>query len=111
VNLPAEYQHQSGSGLDRLKMEALSFGSQERNFAKAYEAMTFPWTAPMAWTRATSAYLIPWFNGGCPWDREWLAVSDAAVNPSWIGFWAIDHLCSFGWPLPLPVRHSTFQIQ
>ena len=39
------------------------------------------------------------------------AVSDAAVNPSWIGFWAIDHLCSFGWPPPLPVRHSTFQIQ
>jgi hypothetical protein len=111
VNLPIEYQQQSGSGLNRLKMEALSFGSQERNFAKAYEAMTFPWTAPMAWTRATSAYLIPWFNGGCPWDREWLAVSDAAVNPSWIGFWAIDHLCSFGWPLPLPVRHSTFQIQ
>jgi len=111
VNLPAEYQQQSDSGLDRLKMEALSFGSQERNFAKAYEAMTFPWTSPMAWTRATSAYLIPWFNGGCPWDREWLAVSDAAVNPSWIGFWAIDHLCSFGWPLPLPVRHSTFQIQ
>ena len=111
VNLPAEYQQQAGSGLDRLKMEALSFGSQERNFAKAYEAMTFPWTSPMAWTRATSAYLIPWFNGGCPWDREWLAVSDARVSPFWIGFWAIDHLCSFGWPLPLPVRHSTFQIQ
>jgi hypothetical protein len=111
VNLPIEYQQQSGSGLNRLKMEALSFGSQERNFAKAYEAMTFPWTSPMAWTRATSAYLIPWFNGGCPWDREWLAVSDAAANPSWIGFWAIDHLCSFGWPLPLPVRRSTFQIQ
>jgi hypothetical protein len=111
VNLPIEYQQQSGSGLNRLKMEALSFGSQERNFTKAYEAMTFPWTAPMAWTRSTSAYLIPWFNGGCPWDREWLAVSDAAVSPAWIGFWAIDHLCSFGWPLPLPVHHSTFQIQ
>jgi hypothetical protein len=112
VNLPVEYQQQSGSGLNRLKMEALSFGSQERNFTKALQAMSFPWTAPMAWTRATAAYLIPWDNGGCPWDyREWLAVSDASINPSGIGFWAIDHLVLFSWRLPLPTPTPSFQIQ
>jgi hypothetical protein len=97
VNLPMEYQQQPGSGLDRLKIEALSFGAQERNFTKARPS-------------AAVGYLIPWFNGGCPWDREWLAVTDPALNLAWIGFWAIDHLCSFGWSLPLPVRKSNSQV-
>ena len=110
VNLPAEYQQQSGSGLDRLKIEALSFGSQERNFTKALASMKLPSTAPLSWPASAVGYLIPWFNGGCPWDREWLAVTDPSLSPAWIGFWAIDHLCSFGWPLPLPVRKSNSQV-
>jgi hypothetical protein len=110
VNLPVEYQQQSGSGLDRLKIEALSFGAQERNFTKARASMALPATAPLSWPASAVGYLIPWFNGGCPWDREWLAVTDPALNPAWVGFWAIDHLCSFGWSLPLPVRKSNSQV-
>lgn len=110
VNLPVEYQQQSGSGLDRLKIEALSFGAQERNFTRARASMALPLTAPLSWPASAIGYLIPWFNGGCPWDREWLAVTDPALNPAWVGFWAIDHLCSFGWYLPLPVRRSNSQV-
>jgi len=110
VNLPVEYQQKSGSGLDRLKIEALSFGAQERNFTKARAAMALPATAPLSWPAPAVGYLIPWFNGGCPWDREWLAVTDPALNPAWVGFWAIDHLCSFGWSLPLPDRKSNSQV-
>ena len=110
VNLPVEYQQKPGSGLDRLKIEAPSFGAQERNFTKARASMTLPSTAPLSWPSSAVGYLIPWFNGGCPWDREWLAAIDASVNPAWIGFWAIDHLVLFGWPLPLPVRKSNSQV-
>ena len=86
------------------------FGSQERNFTKALAPMKLPTTAPLSWPTSAVGYLVPWFNGGCPWDREWPAVIDPALNPAWIGFWAIDHLCAFGRPLPLPVRKSNSQV-
>jgi hypothetical protein len=110
VNLPIEYQQQSGSGLDRLKIEALSFGSQERDFTKTLASMKLPTTTSLSWPASAVGYLIPWFNGGCPWDREWLAITDPALNPASVCFWAFDHLCAFGWNLPLPVRQSNSQV-
>jgi hypothetical protein len=110
VNLPTEYQQQSGSAFDHLKIEALSFGAQERNFTKARALMTLPSTSPLSWPTSAVGYLIPWFNGGCPWGREWPAVTDPSLSPAWGGFWAIDHLCAFGWNLPLPARKANAQI-
>ena len=102
VNLPAEYQQKSGSGLDRLKMEALSFGAVDRNINEAQQAARFPYTAPLAWAKADVRYLIPWFNGGCPWTNEYLVAGRERL-PN-LSFWAWDHLNLFGWPLPLPVE-------
>ena len=65
--------------------------------------MTLPSTTPLSWPASAVGYLNPWLSGGCPWVGERLAVIDPAVSPSWIGFWALDHLCLFGWALPLPV--------
>ncbi len=104
VNLPGEYEVKSGSGLDRLKMEALSFGAFERNLNKAREAIRFPYTSPMGWAKADVRYLAPWFNGGCPWREEYLMARREAV-PN-VTFWAWDHLGLLGWPLPLPVEEG-----
>jgi len=99
VNFPAEFEAKDGSGLDRLKMEALSFTSQERNFDKQKASITFPMTAPNRWPRDSVAWLIAWFNGGCPWTREYQFATNAVAL---VNFWAFDHLALLSWPLPLP---------
>ena len=100
VNLPSEYEQKSGSGLDRLKMEALAFGSVERDMDKAREAVRFPYTSPLSWDQADVMYLVPWFNGGCPWREEYLIAGREQLGG--VAFWAWDHLGLFGWDLPLP---------
>lgn len=104
VNLPSEFETKSGSGLDRMKMEALSFGSQERNHNKTRETVTFPYTSPLTWPKADTAFLVAIFNGGCPWERDYLyAVAQSAPL---VNLWAFDHTCLMSWPLPLPVALS-----
>jgi hypothetical protein len=65
----------------------------------------------MAWSRADVRYLIPWFNGGCPWVNEFLMASRELL-PN-LSFWAWDHLNLFGWRLPLPVeaRRSVLRLR
>lgn len=103
VSLPAEYETKAGSGLDRLKMEALSWGAFYRNGARALEAIRFP-TVVGSWAKADTAYLLPWFNGGCPWPAEYLAAVNHGVPL--IVFWAFDHVCLLGWSLPLPKNRA-----
>jgi hypothetical protein len=104
VNLPSQYLTQAGSDLDRLKMEALSWGATYRNLANAQAAIAFPGSAG-GWPLAATAYLVPWFNGGCPWTAEYLSALNRSVPI--ICLWAYDHLCLFSWPLPLPQNAST----
>jgi hypothetical protein len=99
VNLPAAYMAKSGSGLDRFKVEGLSWGSTYRTLAKAEETITFPWTVA-AWSKADSRLLIPWMNGGCAWPKEYLYAVGAGMPG--MGFWALDHLCLMSWPAALP---------
>jgi hypothetical protein len=97
VNLPSQYLAQSGWGLDRLKMAALSWGSIYRNFTNAQAAIAFPVTAPGSWPVTATAYLVP---GGCPWTMEYVCALNQSIPL--ICFWAFDHFCLFSWPLPLP---------
>ena len=99
VNLPAEYRQRAGSGIDRLRVEALSWGAFYRNLDRAVDAIEAPFTA-LNWTPADTAYLVPVFNGGCPWPREFLQARRR--NYAQIHFWAFDHISMMGWPLPLP---------
>ena len=112
VNLPAAYLAKAGSGLDRFKMEALSWGSTYRNLTNAKLAIAFPWTVG-TWSRDNAAYLVPWSNGGCAWPAEFLAWLNAIIaalpdTPSPIvNFWAVDHLTLLGWRTqPLPSNPS-----
>ena len=99
VNLPAAWKQQSGSGFDSLKIEALSWGATYRNLDLAAEAITFA-AGTLGWPLANLAYLIPWFNGGCPWPTEYQLT--ATLGTPLIHFWAYDHLALMSWPIPLP---------
>ncbi len=108
ANLPEAWQTKSGSGLDRLKVEALSWGATYLNLDLAKQALTFGFTGTMAWAPSDVAYLIPWFNGTCPWTSEYYLASRSGVGL--INFWAYDHIALLSWPMPFPTptRRSIF---
>lgn len=108
VNLPAAWRTKAGSGLDRFKVEALSWGAAYRNLDLAIEAITFPFTGAMSWGPADVAYLIPWFNGACPWASEYQLAASSGIGL--VNFWAYDHIALMSWPVPFPspTRRSFF---
>jgi hypothetical protein len=100
VNFPSAYQAQSGSGIDRLKVEALSWGATYRNLTNSRTAIGFATTAPCSWPLSAVAYLIPIFNGGCPWKAEYLAAIAGGIQQG--NLWAADHMVLFDWPARMP---------
>jgi hypothetical protein len=98
VNLPVEWQLKPSSGLDRIKVEALSFGSSLRNLDQVRQTVDlFP---GFGWPLASLKYLVPVFGSATPWARE-LAVARGAgyaVN----NLWAFDHICLFNLAVPEP---------
>jgi hypothetical protein len=98
VNFPTAFRAQSGSGLNRLKMEGLSWGSTYRNLTNAKAAIGFATAAPCTWPAAAIGYLVPIYNGGCPWPAEYLAAIEA--GPAIVNLWAVDHMVLLDWPLP-----------
>ncbi len=108
VNLPSEWQTKAGSGLDRFKVEALSWGATYLHMDLAQQAIVFALTNSMLWDVADVAYLIPWYNGICAWPREFALASTRGVGL--INLWAYDHLALMSWPLPFPtwIQRSTF---
>ncbi len=108
VNLPAAWKTKNGSGLDRFKVEALSWGATYLNMDLAMEAVTFAFTGALSWPLADIAYLVPWFNGTCPWKSEFQSASQLGLGL--INFWAYDHLALMSWPIPFPspVNRSLF---
>lgn len=100
VNFPPAYQAQSGSGLDRLKIEALSWSETYRNLDQAKAALAFATTSPCSWALAHLAYLVAIDNGGCPYEAEYLAA--LATGIPLLNLWAADHMNLFDRPVPLP---------
>lgn len=100
VNLPSAYQTHSGSGLDRFKVEGLSWSASYRSVAKSDETFLFPRTAPNSWTNSQYRPLVAVFNGGCQWQQDYLYCRKKQLTP--ITFWANDQFHLFSWPIPLP---------
>jgi hypothetical protein len=101
VNLPAQFHAKSGSGLDRLKMEGLSWQSQYFHHDHFIATARFPYTA-LGWAKADMALLIAWDTGACPWTRAYLFFANEGIPA--LNLWAVDHLQLFSWPLPLPAN-------
>ena len=100
VNLPAAWRTKAGSGFDRFKVEALSWSAQYQHLDLAEQAISFALKSPMSWALEDVAYLVPWFNGSCPWPTEFLFADSRGIGL--INFWAYDHLAMMSWPLPIP---------
>lgn len=100
VNIPSQYMVPNGD-IDRVKTEALSWGTSYLNVDLAKVAIAYAFVA-LSYAASATAYLVPWSNGACAWPSQYLAAINAGVPL--IGFWAVDHLCLLSWSLPLPVN-------
>lgn len=105
VNVPAAFLDPATAPFDQVKMEALDFGAGSRNLDRAVRTLRFPYTEGR-WPKQSCRYLIPWFNGGCPWTAELAAALDEGLTVNW---WAWDHLCLFGWDVPATIPRPTAQ--
>lgn len=97
VNLPLEWK--SKGALDRFKLEALDYGSGSRNLDLARTAIQYPLHV-LSWPLDSIRYLFPVFNGGCPWEAEYLLALEEQI-PATTPF-AMDHVCLFGWRIEEP---------
>lgn len=104
VNTPPEWMRPGT--LDRIKVEALDRGASSRNLDLAIEAMKLAlgWN----WSPGLVRYLMPIFNGGCPWEREYLA--QQGLSLAGLTLFAMDHQCLFGWELGTPLIAPTAQL-
>ena len=102
VNLPVEWQTKAGSGLDRMKIEALDFGSGTHSLDLVKQAVEL--AIGWGWPLADIRYLFPIFNGGCPLLYEQQIAQDASIP--YLTPFAMDHVCLFGWDLNLVVVPS-----
>ncbi|HEU5022104.1 MAG TPA: hypothetical protein VFT60_09430, partial [Bryobacteraceae bacterium] len=105
VNLPPEWKTQPSSGLDRMKIEALAFGSGLRNLNLAREAAgLFP---GFGWPRDRLRYLVPVFGSACPWVRELGLAAGAGIAAN--NLWAFDHICLYNLDVPeAPLDRRSF---
>ena len=99
VNTPAAWTAKTGSGLDRMKVEALSWGATYRNKDAAAAAIDVA-TTDMTWPKADTAYLMPIYDPGCAWPAEYLRAMNRGTPL--IVLWAFDHIALYSWPWPLP---------
>ena len=107
VNLPSAWNTKAGSNLDRMKTEGLSWSAFYRDNTKAAETVLFPYTV-LSWSKSDTRCLIPWFNGGCHWPKEYLFCVSQGTPV--VNFWAFDHAVLLSWPtspLPAPKRRVT----
>jgi hypothetical protein len=105
VNLPVEWKTQSTSGLDRMKVEALSFVTGLRNLDLARQAIElFP---GFGWPANKVRYLAPTFGSACPWVRELALAVGAGLTTN--NLWAFDHVCLFNLQVPEgPLERRSF---
>lgn len=104
INIPGDYKQGAGiSDLNRLDVEALAWGTTYRTLdnAKVSMSLSVEQTPEWGWSFSDIRYFIPWQNGGCPWQAEYLQTTQFVDLVNLI-FWAFDHLILFSWKLPLP---------
>ncbi len=106
INLPPGVANPGGS-IERLKVEALAWGTSFRVLTNAVESIQF-YRTDTTWPLADVIYLLPWQNGGCPYVHEYHA--SVRENIPTINFWALDHAIIFSWPLPFPEESKFSQV-
>jgi hypothetical protein len=100
INFPEEWARKETSGFDCLKMEGLDWGAVSRDLDLAREVMKFPLKS--GWPVDSVRYMLPIFNGGCPWLSEYRMAKGLKIPA--INLWAFDHVCIFGLMVTEPGR-------
>jgi hypothetical protein len=103
INLPTQWTGRAGSGFDTLLIEGYQYPGIDHNLDKAVRCASYPWKE-LAWDEAHSRYLMGLFYATWPWLREFVKVNRLGLPA--IKLWAYDHLCLFGWPVPLPTSDA-----
>lgn len=96
INLPVEWQLKTPGGFDRIKVEALAFGTSMRQLDLAKEAINlFP---GFGWPLDSVRYLVPVFGSATPWHRELALTHAAGIVTN--NLWAFDHICLYNLDVP-----------
>ena len=99
INLPPQWTTRAGSGFDTFLIEGYQYPGINHNLDQAVQCAQYPWTQ-LAWDPAHCRYLMGLYYATWPWLREFVNVNRLGLPA--IKIWAYDHLCLFGWPVPLP---------
>jgi len=99
INLPLQWAARSGSGFDSFLIEGYQYPGINHNLDQATRCAQFPWKE-LSWDEAHSRYLMGLYYATWPWLREFVNVNRLGLPV--IKLWAYDHICLFGWPVPLP---------
>ncbi|MGD0497538.1 MAG: hypothetical protein ABSC23_03780 [Bryobacteraceae bacterium] len=100
INLPSQWTARSGSGFDTFLIEGYQYPGINHNLDQALRCAKYPWSE-LTWDKSHCRYLMGLYYGTWPWLREF--VNANRLGLPLIKLWAYDHLCLFGWPVPLPV--------
>jgi hypothetical protein len=99
INLPMQWTTRAGSGFDTFLIEGYQYPGINHNLDQATRCAQYPWKE-LAWDQAHCGYLMGLYYGTWPWLREFVNVNRLGLSA--IKIWAYDHVCLFGWPVPLP---------
>jgi hypothetical protein len=99
INLPSQWTARAGSGFDTFLIEGYQYPGINHNLDQASRCAQYPWKE-LAWDQAHSRYLMGLYYATWPWLREFVNVNRLGLPV--IKLWAYDHICLFGWPVPLP---------
>jgi hypothetical protein len=104
INLPSQWMTRSGSGFDTFLIEGYQYPGINHDLDQATRCAQYPWTQ-LAWDQAHCRYLMGLYYATWPWMREFVNVNRLGLPI--IKLWAYDHVCLFGWPLPLPTSDDS----
>jgi hypothetical protein len=99
INLPSQWTTRAGSGFDTFLIEGYQYPGINHDLDQATRCAQYPWTE-LAWDQAHCRYLMGLYYATWPWMREFVNINRLGLPT--IKLWAYDHVCLFGWPVPLP---------
>lgn len=97
VNIPAAWHTKAGSSLDRLKMEALSWGVTYLNLDNTRTAASYPFKV-LSWDKDDCVFLMPVFSGAVAISQIYDAWKSSQVPM--LCLWAFDHAILYSWRQP-----------
>ena len=100
VNFAASWTSPATAPFEQLTTEGLDDGSGSRDLELARATMDFPVTGGRTWPRSGSRHFIAIFNGGCPWQAEYILARRREIST--VVFWAFDQFCLLSWPVGEP---------